>query len=873
LIVYTKRTRVARSLSLAFHQITIAITLALLVGLFVLAYQHSSGIASRISSLFRTQVSQIKSDMFAASTSIEALYIDVGLKELGALKEQRRAFIKKESYSGEKADENWVKAKLRIGQRSTKAKLRLKGIDPDHWTDASGWSFRVKIQGDENLLGSRRFQLQKVSDLENIMEWALAQELEFEGLIPHHTRFVNAYFNGEPWGAYMIQDHYDKILLERNGFPEGPIIGFDKSDIPAARKIWGEDWQSRLWQPDSFWRAPIAVMQDSKIKSNPQLAELAERGIRLLEGLRTGEKKASDVFDLESTAKTLAVLASMGAAEWDWRDSKFYVNPVTKKLHLISREIHFSPRSIGNWWLPGGDRLKKDQVDFHTIFFSDPVFVSEYLTQLFRISQDFLSDEHIDGLFAESGSEIKQILRNLRSDKSLTDIKKELRDQATLIHYLFNPPTALVAYPNGLETTGIVLDIGSIQELPIEIGCIHEDDEKVACPESKTVLSGKKNGEAVRYSNVVFKLEQKKEELPLADRAITYQVIGSPKILTTKIRSFPISGTSQTSFHASGAVANISDVPWIKVSEKQKTIDLVPGQWQVQNDILFPAGYVIRALGGTTLQLIDGASLVSKSPLDWRGSQTSKIILESPDSTGGGLFVNSASGTSTLDHVIFRQLSSPKRNGAPMRGAITFYESDVTISNSVFDRNVDGDDFINVVRADLIMSDCIFRKSNADAIDIDFGTATFTSLRFEEIGNDAIDISGTSAVAKRLIMDGIGDKALSVGEGSTFEVSESLIVRANIGIAVKDSSRFTGINLGAKSTKVAVAVYRKKPEFGPASAVLIDTRAPDDADNYLTMEPLSGDYLIEKGSQLMINNRLMSTVDRSIIEGILDLDQ
>ena len=59
---------------------------------------------------------------------------------------------------------------------------------------------------------------------------------------------------------------------------------------------------------------------------------LAQRGFFLLEGLRSGSLSTSDVFDVDALGKQIALRAIFGAGEFDWRDSKFYVNPVTQKL-------------------------------------------------------------------------------------------------------------------------------------------------------------------------------------------------------------------------------------------------------------------------------------------------------------------------------------------------------------------------------------------------------------------------------------------------------------------------------------------------------------------------------------------------------------
>ena len=51
-------------------------------------------------------------------------------------------------------------------------------------------------------------------------------------------------------------------------------------------------------------------------------------------------QKLSEIFDLDQLSKLMAAKAIMGSIEFDWRDLKFYYNPLTKLLEPIGREVH-----------------------------------------------------------------------------------------------------------------------------------------------------------------------------------------------------------------------------------------------------------------------------------------------------------------------------------------------------------------------------------------------------------------------------------------------------------------------------------------------------------------------------------------------------
>ena len=65
----------------------------------------------------------------------------------------------------------------------------------------------------------------------------------------------------------------------------------------------------------------------------------------LLEKLRNGDLKPNKILDVESTAKLIALRAVIASSELDWKDIKFYYNPLTSKLEPIvrgSRGLRFS---------------------------------------------------------------------------------------------------------------------------------------------------------------------------------------------------------------------------------------------------------------------------------------------------------------------------------------------------------------------------------------------------------------------------------------------------------------------------------------------------------------------------------------------------
>jgi len=829
------------------------------------AYEYSAGIKHRAGILFSSVESQAKSFLFSNSTNLDRLDIDIGLEALQRIKRTRQRLINQEIQIGDLTGTDWVKARLRLNGENYSVKLRLKGLGEEHWEPERGWSFRVRVGAEKNIFGARQFQLQRVDGVENIMEWLLMKAFASEGLIAHQVNFVSAYLNGEPWGPYILQNHYDKILIESSHFPEGPIIGFNKDTQFDAERLSKEHQQ--LWGSDSFWRSPIQLTQAKRATKTMKV--LAQRGFFLLEGLRSGSLSTSDVFDVDALGKQIALRAILGAGEFDWRDSKFYVNPVTQKLELISREIHFAPMGGGAWWLINSDARQSDQSDFHGLFFQDELFVERYMHYLERFSHEsFLS-----AFISTIEDEISSLEQNFGFTMDFEIPVARLEDHAAFVRAALQPPVAITAYESDRSTNLLRLQIGVIQNFPVEIDCITNQGLSFACPTQRVVLAGKPLGTPVEYTEVEFKLTGQSESHFFQDidsATLKHRLLGASQQLSVEIN--PLSITPDENYEIRPSQQTWQETDLITLDEVNLTATVGPGLWNLDKEIIFPQGYKLIVLPGTTIRLSNGASIISQGPLLWVGKSDKKILIENPSGLGRGILVLSAREKSLLDHVVFRGLANPIRNGFPLRGALTFYQSDVSIANCTFESNIESDDFLNVVRSRVNLSNSQFEMTNADAIDIDFGEAVIDSVSFNEIGNDALDISGTYAIAKNLHITKVGDKGLSIGERSVVELDSSFIEDASVGIAVKDSSRLVATQVKIFSKEIGIALYRKKPEFGPASARFISLNPGDSAtsrDKFLV-----GEKIVEKGSVLIIDaERVPPTNRKKIVERLgLEID-
>lgn len=144
---------------------------------------------------------------------------------------------------------NYFNSKVRIGDKKSKAEIKLFGMNPDHYRSPNGFSFRLKFDGGVGF-GSKKVNFLNPrsrdfnSDfLSNIIFSKLA------GGIKINYDLFKVVFNKSDYGYYLKEDFFDKYLIEDNHRRESLIfevigdsihfnhIGDDKEFISLSNEI------------------------------------------------------------------------------------------------------------------------------------------------------------------------------------------------------------------------------------------------------------------------------------------------------------------------------------------------------------------------------------------------------------------------------------------------------------------------------------------------------------------------------------------------------------------------------------------------------------------------------------------------------------
>jgi hypothetical protein len=255
---------------------------------------------------------------------------------------------------------------------------------------------------------------------------------------------------------------------------------------------------------------------------------------------------------------------------------------------------------------------------------------------------------------------------------------------------------------------------------------------------------------------------------------------------------------------------------------------------------------------GTVLRFAEEAALIAYGEVALTGSPDNPIRLTadraaSPtEATWPGVVVFKAPRQSRWSHVTVEQTRGVDWVGWTLTGGVTFFESDVSIDNSVF-RDSRGEDALNIISSAFELDAVDFKDTASDAFDSDYSNGRVTGGLYSNIGlsgggGDAIDVSGTEIVIEGTNFDGVSDKAISVGEKSQARVSDISVVRATTGVVSKDGSDVRVERSEIYGSSLAgLMAYTKKAEYGPARLVadgvdVRDSGAPALAQNGSVIE-------------------------------------
>lgn len=800
------------------------------IALFLSGYiLHKTGFLNKIKGKAQHLLSPHK--YLASFTSkIDQININLKHKDLQRLSYWRELALKQGTLRG--VDHDFVNADFVFENEVLPARIRLRGSTAREHLEGKRWSLRVKIKDRNTFMGMKEFSLMDPKRRNFLLEWLFRKIMEKEGLISKKYFFLQVSINGLFKGVYAVDEHFGKTMIEANKRRNGPIVRLETDPLwfeKAAYTLSPYQWD------DYYFSAQLDTIDTKKVIQDEVLLEQFVKAKDLVEGFKQNYLTASQVFDVDKMSKFMAATAVM--AGWHGLigfNMNFYYNPISSKLEPIADDTYTETR------LSFGIEDKYIIDAFTKQLLDDPVFAEKYLTELQRFSKK----DYLDQIFNDLKDSISNNLRIINRQHPGYRLPKEvLYKNQKDIREMLQPAKGVAAYFKEENPIGLVLSLAALKTLPIEILNLTDGKVIIKTKEDKVILNGKGYAKPLVFADVSFDLPSGFDIKPVINRfKVSYRVLGTSNRLEQMVSSLPAYEAKITAKKPGKEYNQIGKLKFLSINSLSKKITVKPGNWVLTKDLVIPEGYLFSCAAGVSIDLKKSAMIIAHSPIDLTGLASNPVRIFSSDKTGQGVFVLNAGEKSRIKNVIFKNLKAANRPGLRLTGAVTFYESPVSITQTTFSDSM-SEDSLNIISSNFKLKNVLFENSYADALDLDFCQGLLENVTFKNSGNDAVDFSGSIVNLSNCYISNAKDKGVSVGESSDITINGLIIDGAKLAVVSKDNSQLKIKAVNINDCEIAFAVYQKKPEFGPSGLIA----------SSVVIKNTKHDYLLEKKSRLVIN--------------------
>jgi len=820
----------------------------------------------------------IRNEKFPEYT-MDAFHLEMDTSEIIKLMNTRkRAFSAGVLQS---VDDDWVKGFVFSNGKMMKAKLRLKGDWLDH-LHGYKWSYRVKLKKGNTWNHMKVFSVQNPMARMGVNEWFLHSLMISEGLLTTRYGFTPLTLNGKSMGLYAWEEHFVKQLVESQKRREGPMLRFVEDALWDSRVL-NEEGKMNEKKTPVFDVSVIKPFSTGKTIEDTSLFNQFLIAQNLMFQYKKRLRPASEIFDIRKMAQYFAIAdVFMARHGIIWHNQRFYYNPVTCKLEPIAYDCYSDIGLDDHIKNPitgflHSDMTQPDEYLMVRELFNDTAFVNYYVNYM----ETYSDSNFLDSLYSGYGSQINyydslivreysqqsnfenKIKLNAQTIRSvlpayrnqISEMRKHNRswvnttmvrnDYDTVLPDFFAPNLILV-YKQRVVGDSVLLKVKNYFTESIAVMGVGKANKKireVIVPVPQ--ISGSRNGKPVESS---FWISNDKVNY------LFFTIDDSYDMMNVEINQWP---------EPNGKPTPLQQLTYSNIFPDTSIIAIVEGENVfiknkkiiLNHTVVIPAGYILHFKAGTTIDLINNAAFISSSTIRMHGEADNQIIITSSDFTGNGFVVLQANERSEVKNVVFENLNTLNYNGWILTGAVTFYESDVTITNTSFYRN-QSEDALNIVRSEFTLKNSTFDYIYGDAFDGDFCTGLVLNTKFTNIGNDALDFSGSDITIENTTVDGAEDKGISGGENSRVSVINTTITRSNIGIASKDMSIVEVLDSKIEECNYGFVLLQKKPEFGPSTIVLDNIKPVNCKIN----------MLIEENSKVIDGNDTIRGAEKNVSE-------
>ena len=364
------------------------------------------------------------------------------------------------------------------------------------------WSYHVRLLPGDTLFGMRTFEAVPVVDGSGLRAWSLEFLLREMGHPTSRAALVELELGKGRPHLYLLRGDLETTRINSWGMGNGPVLRFDDELAINATKDMAAVERPFPPLPQSDWMAaPVKLGRPELLRTANPFSKRAAKAVDALELFRSGDLRASEVFDVHSTARMLALADLLGAQDaMRWPNLRFMVDSLTGSLHLFPHR--------GEAFIPINDLLvlrdrapSSGSPTLVSRILADPVMFSAYIACLDSMSNEGPWQQQLVSLIPKI--EVQERIVVAEYPGAQLDRMLLPHNQALVRRMLF-PTDLALAYAKSVRPDGIDIAVANVHALPIEvIGLVSGTDTLPAMGD--IMLQPRETDRPLRYTIVRFR--------------------------------------------------------------------------------------------------------------------------------------------------------------------------------------------------------------------------------------------------------------------------------------------------------------------------------------------------------------------------------
>lgn len=329
------------------------------------------------------------------------------------------------------------------------------------------WSYHIRLLPGDTLFGMRTFEAVPMIDGSGLKEWCLDHILNGSGHPTSGAALVEmALGTGHP-ALYLLRGDLESTRINSWDMGNGPVLRFDDElAINAIKDIRGTDRMLPPLPQSDWMAAPIMLGRPELLRTASPFSKRAAKAVDALEKFRSGERMASEIFDVQSTARLLALADLLGAQEaMRWPNLRFMVDSVSGLLHVLPLR--------GEAFVPIPDLLclrerswNNNSPDIVSKILADPAMFRAYIACLDSLSGPGWLERNINAWMPKIEEQERIVVAEHPSAHLDRTLIQHHRD---IIQRMLHPRDLALAYAKTTRVDGLDLAVANVHALPIQI--------------------------------------------------------------------------------------------------------------------------------------------------------------------------------------------------------------------------------------------------------------------------------------------------------------------------------------------------------------------------------------------------------------------